>query len=267
MTSRSIAAITIASALAVGALSAMPLASPQQGGPPPAGGPPPGQRGGGPGGQEVKLVKQFDADGNGRLNRAERDKAREFLDAERAGRRGRGPGGGRGGRGGVLPGEPGKALRPADVVSFAGKDLYDPATLRTIFLSFEDADWEDEMAAFNNTDVELPATVVVDGRTYRDVGVHFRGASSFSMVPAGSKRSLNLSFDFAHDNQTLGGFPTLNLLNAHGDPTFLRTVLFLEIARAYVPAPRATLVKVAINGENWGVYVNAEQFNKELVKT
>ena len=31
-------------------------------------------------------------------------------------------------------------------------------TLRTLFLQFENADWEQELAAFNNTDVEVPAT-------------------------------------------------------------------------------------------------------------
>ena len=47
---------------------------------------------GGPGGfmgQTRKLVKQFDKDGDGRLNKEERQAAREFLQKERAG--GRGP--------------------------------------------------------------------------------------------------------------------------------------------------------------------------------
>lgn len=87
------------------------------------------------------------------------------------------------------------------------------------------------MAAFTNTDVEVPATVIVDGTTYKDVGVHFRGASSFMMVPAGSKRSLNLSFDFGDKKQRLHGYRTVNLLNANSDPTFVRTVLYSEIAQ------------------------------------
>ena len=63
---------------------------------------------------------------------------------------------------------------------------------------------------------------MLDGVTYRDVGVHFRGMSSFMMVPEGSKRSLNLSIDYVHETQRLLGYRTLNLLNANGDPTFLR---------------------------------------------
>ncbi|MCI0460636.1 MAG: CotH kinase family protein, partial [Gemmataceae bacterium] len=65
--------------------------------------------------------------------------------------------------------------------------------------------------------------------------------------------------------QRLYGYKTLNLLNAHEDPSFLSTVLYSHIARKYIPAPKANLVKVVINGESWGIYVNAQQFNKEFV--
>jgi hypothetical protein len=51
------------------------------------------------------------------------------------------------------------------------------------FSSSRTDDWEKELMAFYNTDVEVPATLVVDGRTYRNVGLHFRGVSSFMGVP------------------------------------------------------------------------------------
>ena len=77
--------------------------------------------------------------------------------------------------------------------------------LRTLFLEFENADWEKELADFKNTDVEVPAKLTVDGKTYPDVGVHFHGMSSFMMVEEGRKRSLVLSLDFIHPDQALGG--------------------------------------------------------------
>lgn len=215
-------------------------------------------------------MKQFDKDKDKRLNREERQAAREFVQKEREEGRLRGPGpGGRRGPGGGERREPpqaGEKISPADVTSFEGKDLYDPAIVRTIFLNFESPDWEKEMADFNNSDVEVPAELIVDGKKYKEVGVHFRGASSFFTVPEGFKRSLNVSLDAVHENQTVNGYKTLNLLNSHEDPSFLRTILYLQIAREHIPAPRANFVRVVINGENWGVYVNAEQFNKEFVK-
>ena len=218
-------------------------------------GPPPFGPGGFPGGGERQIVGQFDKNGDNRLDNAERKAARESLAAEPAGR-GFGRRGGPGGRGGMAPGSPGARVTPADVKSYPNAPLYDLGTLRTIFLQFENADWEQELAAFNNTDVEVPAIVIVDGKKYKDVGVHFRGASSYMMVPEGSKRSLNLTFDFVDEKQALGGYRTLNLLNANGDPTFVRGVVYSEIARQYIPTPRANYMRVVINGESWGVYVN-----------
>jgi hypothetical protein len=151
------------------------------------------------------------------------------------------------------PPEPGPRLSPADVRSYPDAPLYDAGTLRTFFFEFETPDWEKELADFHDTDVEVPATLTVDGKTYRDVGVHFRGMSSYMMVGEGQKRSMNVAIDFAHKEQSLGGYRTLNLLNSHDDPTFLRLVLFNEIAREYIPAPKANHVRVVINGESWGV--------------
>ena len=221
----------------------------------------PGGFGRGPMQVEQKIVAQFDKNKDDRLDSAERRAAREWL-ATNGSFRGFGRRGGRG----VVAGSPGRALKPADVRTYASEPLYDPAVLRTIFLRFENEDWEQELAAFNNTDVEVPAVAVVDGRTYKDVGVHFRGMSSYMMIPEGSKRSLNLTFDFVNARQHLNNYRTLNLLNVNGDPTFVRAMLYSDIARAYIPAPKANYMRVVINGESWGVYINAQQYNKDFLR-
>lgn len=233
---------------------------------------------GGPfGGQERKLVEEFDKNNDGWLNAEERKAARSVAKESRRGPGGRGPGGfgpggfGPGGPGGFGPGgrdeegKPGPKVAVAEVDPVASEDLYDPNVLRTIFIDFDSAEWEAEMADFHNTDVEMPATLTVDGKTYPNVGMHFRGASSYGMVRAGSKRSLNVSLDMADKNQRLYGYKTLNLLNSHEDPSFLHTVLYSHIARQHIAAPKANLVKVVINGESWGIYVNAQQFDKIFI--
>jgi len=235
-------------------------------GPPGFDGPPGGfGRFGPPMQEETPLVAKFDRNGDKRLNADERKAAREFIQKERAE--------GRAGRRGPRfrrdedeePPQPGAKISPADVKPLTNA-LYDLSVVRTLFLNFESADWEKELADFNNTDVEVPATLTVDGKVYKDVGVHFRGASSFFMVGEGRKRSLGLSIDFANKKQVLDGYRTLNLLNAHEDPSFLRTVLYHQIAREYLAAPKANFVRVVINGESWGVFVNQEQFNKDFVQ-
>ena len=225
-------------------------------------------------GQETKLLEKFDKDGDGHLNANERKAAREAAKKEGSsrGRRGGGfgfpRGGGPGGPGGreeEAPAKPGPRVKPADVETFPGKPLYEPTVLRTLFLDFEGEDWEAELADFRSTDVDVPATLTVDGKTYPGVGVHFRGLSSYMGVREGHKRSLNLSLDHVDPEQRLDGYKTLNLLNSHEDPTFLHTVLYFDIARHYIPAPKANFVRVVINGESWGLYVNAQQFDKKFL--
>ena len=226
------------------------------------------QGGFGFGGPELKVVERFDADKNGRLDAVERQAARKYLATNSTGG---GFGGGFGRRRfGVSRGTAAAAtprrLTPDKVKSFGRTSLYNTSALRTIFLRFESDDWADELAAFYNTDVEVPATATVDGQTYRDVGVHFRGASSYRMVAAEAKKSLNLSFDFVHDAQRLLGYRTLNLLNGNGDPSLVRTRLYSEIARHYVPTPKTNYMRVVINDEDWGVYINAQQFNSDFTR-
>jgi spore coat protein CotH len=215
--------------------------------------------------KKIKLVKEHDQNGDGWLNRAERDSARTALKTIREDRaherRGRRPPR-RFGRDRRPPAEPGPKVDVKDVVTYADKPLYDPSVLRTLFLTFENGDWESEMEAFKGTDVEIRADLNVDGALYPGVGVRFRGASSLMMVPSGYKRSLNISLDMVDDKQRLYGYKTLNLLNCFGDSTMMSTVLYSEIASKYIPVPKANFVRVVVNGEYRGVYVNLQQFDK-----
>ena len=210
--------------------------------------------------EDIPLVSRFDRNGDKILDYAERTAARDYLTAHPELRHPV--------RGGRLTrtGTPGPKLTPAEVKTYpAVVPLYDPATLRTLFLEFDTPEWEQELAAFWHTDVELAAQLVVDGRTYRDVGVSFRGNNSFTAVPEGLKRPLSLTIDFLRD-QDLLGHRSLNLLNAHQDPTFLRSALYLDVAQDYIPALKANFVRVVINNESWGIYVNQQTFSKEFLR-
>ena len=254
----------------------------------PGGGP---SRGMGPNRPQIQLAAEFDQDGNGYLNEAERKLALAALaDRGGSGRGGRGPGRGRGpggrrgpggGRGGEFgrtrgpgggrgparePGRPGPQVTAEQVRNYPEASLYDPDVLRTIFIEFDTDDWESQMASFKHTDVAMPASVMVDGTTFPLVGLRFRGQSSFGHVPAGSKRSLNLTMDLVHEDQRLYGYKTLNLLNSSGDPSMLSSVLYSLVARDYLPVPKANFVKVIINGESWGIYCNVQQFNTDFLR-
>lgn len=226
-----------------------------------AGGPPGGPGGpGGPNREDVALVEEHDRDGDGWLNADERAAARAALE----GRRDSSPPQRRFGRENRAsePPTPGPEIEPSEVEVFGEAGLYDSDTFRTIFLTFESEDWEAELEAFHGTDVEVPADMVVDGARYEGVGVRFRGASSYMRVPAGYKRSFNVSLDLTDEDQRLYGYKTLNLLNCNGDDSMMSTVLYAQMAGQHIAVPRANFVRVVVNGEYWGVYVSVQQFDK-----
>ena len=221
------------------------------------GGMPPGRFGRGRGGPRPpeKLVKQFDTDNDGKLTGAERQAALET----------------RGGGSVTLLNE--ETLHngvQSDVqaslasVPEDSPSLYDSQTLRTLYLRFHHEDWSEQMNAFYRTDIEVPADLIVDGEVYPGVGVHFRGTSSYFTVSS-EKKSFNIAVDYGKEGQRLYGYKTLNLLNGHVDGSFLREVLYNQISRDYIPAMKTNLVKLVINGENWGVYINLQQYNKDFL--
>ena len=228
-----------------------------QGGPPSFGRRPPnfgGGSGGGPRPAE-KLVEQYDTNKDGKLTGDERKAALEsrgdlYLPDQRAG---------------TPTGDIESDVKASvDSAPKGSPAFYEAGTLRTLYLRFHDEDWYAQLNAFYRTDVEVPAEMVVDGKVYSDVGIRFRGTSSYFTVQS-AKKSFNVAIDYGDDGQRLYEYKTLNLLNGHVDVSFLREVIYNRIARDYIPAMKTNLVRLVINGESWGVYINLQQFNKDFL--
>jgi len=150
--------------------------------------------------------------------------------------------------------------KPAD-------DLYDTTTLRTLNFQFHDANWWQLLQQNYQSQTNILADLTVDGTTYPNVGVRIRGNTSYTALPAGSQKvSLNVEMDFVVSGQTLMGHDSLNLNNGFRDPTFCREVVYNNLVAQYIPNPRANHVMVTLNGENWGVYINVQQYNKDLLR-
>lgn len=145
------------------------------------------------------------------------------------------------------------------------QDLYDESTLREIHLTFSQANWWNQLEANYGTGVEIPADLMMAGVTYSDVGVRFKGNTSFTR-PNTQKKSFNISMNSFVDGQDLLGYSTLNLNNAFMDPTFMREVLFSKACRSFTTAAKGNFIHLIINGENWGVYANIQQLNKDFLE-
>ncbi|MFN7118195.1 MAG: CotH kinase family protein, partial [Saprospiraceae bacterium] len=145
--------------------------------------------------------------------------------------------------------------------------LYDSTIIRSIYLHFSQNNYWSLLQNYYASKTDLPATLVMEGVTYDSVGVRFKGNTSYRTLPAGSqKTSFNLSIDYVIEDQRLMGYKTLNLNNAHLDPSFLREVFYLHQIRKYVPAAKANFVHLYINNADWGLYPNVQQLNKDFLE-
>ena len=208
-----------------------------------------------------ELFDRFDTDQNGKLEGEERSSARKYVQNIR------------GGKSEGLTSESAKKTSEKNELQASQKSapkqevgLYDEKTLRTLYLRFPNADWYAELSDFYRTGVDVPADLIVDGQLYPSVGISFRGNSSYQMHRDSKKKSFNIAIDYDHKNQRLYGYKTLKLLNSASDPSFIREVLYSRISRQYLPAPKANFIRLVINGENWGIYPNIQQFNKDFLQ-
>ncbi len=146
------------------------------------------------------------------------------------------------------------------------QDFYDETVLRTLKLEFSQPDWWNQLRANYEAKENIVAALIVDDVIYEDVGVRFRGNTSYMMNQNSQKKSFNIEIDHVIEDQRLMGYKTLNLINCSGDATFMREILYSNICRRQIPSAKANFVILEINGENWGVYANVQQLNAEFIE-
>jgi len=144
--------------------------------------------------------------------------------------------------------------------------LYDESTLRDIHLWFSQPDYWQQLKNNYQSKTDLPATMVVEGDTFLNVGVRFKGQTSYSQTQTSDKKSFNITMDYAVEGQDLDGYSTLNLNNAFEDASFMREVSYLHQIRRHIPAAKANYVRLFINGVSWGIYPNVQQLNGDFIE-
>ncbi|WP_300456163.1 CotH kinase family protein [Desulfobacula sp.] len=142
------------------------------------------------------------------------------------------------------------------------QDFYDINTVNTISITFVESNWDqllDDLYAAGEEE-RLVGTAVIKGVTYENVGVRYKGNSSYS--PQNIKNPLNIKLDHLIEDQNLDGYGTLKLANVYKDPSFVREVVSYEIAGKYMPASQANFINVTINGTCMGLYTNVQSVDK-----
>ncbi|TAH42312.1 MAG: T9SS type A sorting domain-containing protein [Bacteroidetes bacterium] len=143
--------------------------------------------------------------------------------------------------------------------------FYDQSTTRDIFLDFSQPDYWDDLESNYSNQIDMPATLTIDGVVYDSVGVRFKGATSYSSSND-FKKSFNITLNAYIPGQDVGGYNIVNLNNGYNDPSFMGEVLYEFMLSKHMPAAKGNFAHLVINGNDWGIYGNVQQLNKDFVE-
>lgn len=133
-------------------------------------------------------------------------------------------------------------------------DFYHTNTVQEVSITFEQDNWRDILDSLRyNGSETLTGTVIINGQRFDEARVRYRNARAFQI--GGMHNSLYIQLPAG---KTYQGYSIIELSNALRDPSMVREVLAYEIARQYMPAPKANYAKIAINGNYYGFFVNVE---------
>ncbi|MDA7803990.1 CotH kinase family protein [Crocinitomix sp.] len=140
------------------------------------------------------------------------------------------------------------------------QSLYETSSITLIELEFAESNWDEIMDAnyASGTDDRLIGACTVNGLSFDQVGVKFKGNSTYSA--SNLKNPLNIELNTIID-QTFQGYTTFKLSSGSKDPSFIREVLSYEIGRKYMDMPLANFAKVIINGEYYGMFTSVESID------
>ena len=141
-------------------------------------------------------------------------------------------------------------------------ELFAMDKVQDVKITFKQSNWSYYLDSLRfNGDGLMPAVVELNGQKFENAGVRYRGFKSFA--PGMPRNPLHIVLNTKDKTQTYQGYSTLKLSNTLRDPSMLREVLGYEIARTYMPAPKANFAKVTINGKIYGLLANVESVNEE----
>jgi len=165
----------------------------------------------------------------------------------------------------------------------SGQIIYDPTTvydkpgefyhanqIYTIELIFYDANYHTTLKTWkeNNIDNTLPAKFNYGAYHFDSVAVKYKGNSTFA-VPnlfGNTKLPFNIDLNDIVGGQLVERYKKIKLSNVWFDPTFAREALASRIYKQYMPCYEANLIKVFVNGQYKGVYLNQEDVGKQFLK-
>ena len=148
--------------------------------------------------------------------------------------------------------------------------LFDEDSLRSIYIDFYETNYHSNLvnAWFYNPNERLPAKLTMNSIVYDSVGIRYKGNSTFCLPNdvLNPKVPYNIDMNYSIDSQKILGYNKLKLANAWMDPTLVKQIVASNIYRKYLPSGESNLVKLFIEDNYLGLYVNDESINKQFLK-
>lgn len=145
--------------------------------------------------------------------------------------------------------------------------LFDTSQIISLNIKMDKADWKDLLK--NAIDEKYyRCDVVINGTTFKDVGIRAKGNTSLSAVYNDSttqRYSFKIEFGHYIKKQTCWGLDKLVLNNNYADATNMKEAVVYDMF-AYLGADASlyNYAKISVNGSYWGVYLALEAVEKSF---
>lgn len=136
--------------------------------------------------------------------------------------------------------------------------LFDNTRVHTVDIVMND--WDEFIANAASEEYDT-ANVVIDGESYKNVGIRAKGNTSLSTVASlGSERySFKIEFDHYDSAKSYYGLDKLSLNNLIQDSTMMKDYLTYTMMNEFgVKSSLCSYVYITVNGEDWGLYLAVE---------
>jgi CotH kinase protein/Lamin Tail Domain/Secretion system C-terminal sorting domain len=148
--------------------------------------------------------------------------------------------------------------------TLSAQSFYDINQIQEIRIYFGFTDWDTRMdtSKAGAEGYTLADSVVINGTTFLDCGVKYKGNSTYSAARV--KNPLHIKLDYT-TNANYQGYEDVKLGNGWSDNSMIREPLSYRILGQYMDAPKGNFAKVWINNVYYGLMNNAENIDKKFL--
>lgn len=144
--------------------------------------------------------------------------------------------------------------------------LFDRSKVHTIDIVMNDWDAFIEKA---ESEEYSSCNLVIDGEAVKNVGIRGKGNTSLSSVKNmdSDRYSFKIEFDQYESGKTYHGLDKLCLNNIIQDNTYMKDYLAYSLMYDFgVAAPLCSYAYIAVNGEDWGLYLAVEAIEDSFLE-